>query len=88
MITELNVETGEIITRPLSQQEFDDVAAEVAQHDAEEAARQQAREDNFNFNGVMLTIAKGFLNHENRIRDLEGSPHITLKQLITALRNL
>lgn len=33
-------------------------------------------------------IAKAFLNHENRIRVLEGKPAITFKQLINALRKL
>jgi hypothetical protein len=37
---------------------------------------------------VLLIIAKAFHNHENRIRALEGSPAVTLRQVIAALRAL
>ena len=48
----------------------------------------QKREDNFDFDGVMVTIAKAFHNHENRIRALEGESSVTLKQVVKALRAL
>ena len=53
-----------------------------------EAAELQKEEDNFNFKDVMITIAKAFHNHENRLRALEGKSSVTLKQVVKALRAL
>lgn len=39
-------------------------------------------------NDALKIIVNAFLNHENRIRVLEGKTHITQNQLISALRKL
>lgn len=44
--------------------------------------------DEFSNNDVLKIIAKAFLNHENRLRALEGKNSITLTQLLSALRKL
>lgn len=59
---------------------YDDVIAK--QEDS------QAEEDNMEFPNVLVTIAKGLHNHENRIRVLEGRASVTLRQLVSALREL
>lgn len=55
---------------------------------AEIDAEEQVKEDNLEFDDVLKTLAKGLHNHENRIRALEGSPSVTLRQVIKALRAL
>jgi len=62
------------VWRPKNQTELD---AEV-----------QAEEDSMDFPNVLITIAKGFHNHENRIRSLAGKTSITLRQVIKAIRKL
>lgn len=51
-------------------------------------AEEQETEDNMSFDNVLITVAKGLHNHENRIRALEGKQPITLRQLIKGLRKL
>ena len=53
-----------------------------------EVVEAEKEEDNFSFDGVMVTIAKAFHNHENRIRTWEGKSSVTLKQVVKALRAL
>ena len=48
----------------------------------------QAQEDEMAFPDVLKTIAKALHNHENRIRAIEGSPAVTLRQVVKALREL
>ncbi len=49
---------------------------------------EKLEEDNFNWDGIMQTIAKAFHNHENRLRALEGKQPINLRQVVKALRKL
>jgi hypothetical protein len=64
-------------------------AIDIADVDAADAAAQEASElANFNHEGVLLTIAKGFHELENRVRVLEGRPAVTLQQVIQALKAL
>jgi len=85
---EIDVTTGDSTTIPLTQVELDAAAQATQQEADDKVISDQEREDNFTFDNVMITIAKAFHNHENRLRDLESKPHITLKQLVTALRQL
>jgi len=85
---EHNLTSGEIQVTPLSPEELASAEQRTVEEDALRVVQEQEREDNFTFDGVMLTIAKAFLNHENRIRSLEGKQPVTLKQLIKALRAL
>jgi len=55
---------------------------------AELDAETDKEEAEMAFPDVLITVAKGFHNHENRIRALEGKPPVTLKQVIKALRKL
>jgi hypothetical protein len=87
-VTELNVATGELITRDYTPEEAAEAIARQTQAAADEVIRAQIEEDNFTHEGVMLTIAKGFHDHENRIRVLESRPTVTLQQVITALKAL
>jgi len=85
---EINTQTGVQTVTPLTPSELSDVADRVEAELEQRAAEQQASEDTFSFDGVMLTIAKALHNHENRLRVLEGKGSLTLKQVVKALRSL
>lgn len=53
-----------------------------------EAAEAQKKEDDFAFPDVMKTIAKAFHYQQNQIRELQGEPPITFRQVTKALRTL
>ena len=42
----------------------------------------------FNGNKIIKIIAQAFLEHENRLREIESKNPVTLPQLITAMRKL
>ena len=63
----------------------DATAQELAAAATVKTAKEEAE---FNFEGVLLTIAKAFHNHENRIRKTEGKAPVTLRQVIKKLRQL
>ena len=84
----LIIKNGKKIVVPLTQEEIQDSQRRTAEEQQRKLTEEQEREDNFTFDGVMLVIAKAFLNHENRLRALENKPEVTLKQLIKALRQL
>ncbi len=51
-------------------------------------AEAQAEEDNLSFNGMNSVIMNALLDHDNRLRRLEGRPEITLQQMIKNIRKL
>lgn len=60
-------------------------AIDMADVEAKEA---EDLEEKMEIPDVHVVIAKGLLDHENRIRALEGKKPVKLKQLIKAIRKL